>query len=348
MRVTLRVSLIAIAILAITMNFASAQTSAKKFEPSVTTFYWLQSGYLNDETDGSDPTFQFKRARVGIKGKVLDNVGYHLMIEGIHNGLEPRLYQAWIDYYLHPLANVRIGQFKYPFGLEAKPGFVFWKFIDPSFVTGGIVNNLGRINTGDSNGLFRDIGAMVSGKHKINEDFTAGYEAMVFNGNGIWNTDNNSAKDFALRGILEAPYGTHLGLAYYMGQFFNNTDSTDYDESAIGLEFMMEYELAMRMLRVQGEYIMATYKTSGADIKPAGYYVYGTYYVLPEMVELGVRYAFFEPNSDAATTVERTKTTLGATYYLGKNQLIRLNYDIIDDDVTDADNLMTLLFQITL
>lgn len=348
MKTALKLTLAAIAILTITVNHSSAQTTGTKFKPSVKTFYWLQTGYLNNETDGSNPTFQFKRARFGIKGKVLENVGYHLMIEGIHDGVDPQLYQAWIDYYLHPLANIRIGQFKYPFGLEAKPGFVFWKFIDPSYVTSGIVNNLGRINTGDSNGLFRDIGAMISGKHKINDDFTAGYEFMVFNGNGILTTDNNSAKDFAFRGNLKAPYGLHFGVAYYMGKFFNSTDSTDYDENAIGIEFMMEHEVAQRMLRLQGEYIMATYETSSDDIKPQGYYVYGTYYVIPKMVELGVRYSFYEPNKDAATTVERTKTTLGATYYLGKNQLIRLNYDLIEDDVTNSDNIMTLLFQITL
>jgi hypothetical protein len=339
---------LSIAVLIITFNHASAQDSSDSFKPSVKTFYWLQAGYLNDETENTHPTFNFKRARFGIKGKVLENVGYHLMVEGIHNGVDPQLYQAWIDYHLHPLANIRIGQFKYPFGLEAKPGFVFWKFIDPSFVTGGIVNNLGRINDGDENGLFRDIGAMISGNYKIKDEYTAGYEMMIFNGNGILQTDNNDAKDFAIRGTFGSAYGTQIGLTYYHGQFYSNNNSRNYDENAIGLEFAMEYEIAERLVRVQGEYIMANYETAGDDIKPRGYYIYSTYYIIAEMLELSARYSFFEPNSDAATTIERVKTTLGGTYYLGKYQLIRVNYDIVEDDVTNDDNLLEILFQITL
>ena len=325
-------------------NITSAESTTDDFKPTIKTFYWLQAGYYDNDLENGEPTFEFKRARFGIKGKVLKHVGYHLMIEGIHDGVDPRVYQAWIDYELHPLASVRVGQFKYPFGLEALPGFVWWKFIDPSLVTGGIVKELGRKNAADETGLFRDIGVQLSGNYKINENYTAKYQAMIMNGNGILKTDNNKAKDFAIRGQLFAPYGAQVGIAYFIGNFRNATDSLDYDESALGLEFMLENKLAGRPFRVQGEYITAVYETTSADLKPDGYYIYGTYCLYTSKLEAAIRYANYEPTS----SLTLKKTTAGLTWYIAKDQLIRLNVDSIDSDAADTEYKLNIIFQITL
>jgi hypothetical protein len=328
------------------------EASDRNFQPTVKAFYWLQAGFLNDETEKSNPTFQFRRARFGLKGMVQEKIGYHLMVEGIHDGIDPKVYQAWITCKLHPLANIRVGQFKYPFGIEAYPGFVWWKFYNPSFVSGGIVKEMGRKGADDPSGLFRDIGVEVAGTYIINDHYTATYKFIMMNGNGINKTDNNDFKDVILHGILKAPYGIELGASCYMGRYEDNVDIIDYDsvnycEWAIGLDLTWKYKLLENDLRFQGELITADYETNGDDIKPWGYYIYGTYFVLPQ-VEAGIRYDFYEPDKNAAVTVEKKRVTLLAGYHFAEDQQININYEIIDDDASDRDNLLTVLFQITL
>ena len=130
---------------------ASALAEDETQEPTYRPFLWVQPSFSNDEKDGKASTFHLKRTRFGTKGMVDERVGYDLMLEGIS---DPKVMQGWIDYILHPLYTIRVGQFKYPFGIEAYPGFIHWKFINPSFVTGGIVKELGRLDPGESSGLF--------------------------------------------------------------------------------------------------------------------------------------------------------------------------------------------------
>ena len=126
------------ALMFVTVSKAVAQ-DVQKFEPTFTPFFWGQASVLNDESDGKILSFQLKRSRLGAKRMVHEKIGYHFMVEGLISSQETRLLQAWINYKLQPLANIRIGQFKYPFDIEAYPGVINWKFINNSFVTVGFV-----------------------------------------------------------------------------------------------------------------------------------------------------------------------------------------------------------------
>ena len=107
-----------VAIFIMALMFLSTSKSVaqdvQKFEPTFTPFFWGQASVLNDETDGKNSSFQLKRSRIGAKGLVYEKIGYHFMVEGLISSQETKLLQAWIDYKLHGLANIRIGQFKYP------------------------------------------------------------------------------------------------------------------------------------------------------------------------------------------------------------------------------------------
>jgi hypothetical protein len=369
----LSVTIAIIILTGVTNVFSQSEKSG--FKPTVKSFCWLQAGFINDETGGGEPTFEFAHARFGLKGMVHEKIGYHLMIEGIHGGgFDPKVYQAWIDYNFHKYANVRVGQFKYPFGIEAYPGFVWWKFINASYVTGGVVKHLGRHNAGED-GLFRDIGCQLSGKYRPNEEYAFIYKIMVMNGNSVNRTDNNDNKDFVLQGAMETSFGAKFGLSYYSGRYGENFDSlivvidtlgdtqdvymstftmAAKDEWAIGFHCSWEHNIGKRDFKLQGEYISGTYDAHPRDVRPWGYYLYGTLFVMPE-VEAGIRYDFYEPNrnardpaTDAKVDANRQRMTLAGSYHFSKDQLITVNYEIIDDDVSNRDNLLTILCQITL
>lgn len=328
------------------LTHVRAQKDCTKFKATYKPFYWLQAGFANEETEVENSTFQFRRARFGLKGMVCEKIGYHLMIEGIHGGFAPKVYQAWIDYEFSPLANIRVGQFKYPFGIEAYPGFIWWKFITPSYVTTGIVKELGRINLGDESGLLRDIGVQLSGIHEFNNDLSALYKVMLMNGNGINKTDNNDRKDIVVRGILQTP-GAKFGLSYYNGSFRPTFGPENYGEWALGGDFTWVHDVNDNVFRFQAELITASYETILDDIKPWGYYFYGTWTAIPGP-EIGLRFDFYEEDRNDEDLSERKRITLGAGYYFSKGNKVVINYELIDDDVYDTDNLLNAIFQIAL
>jgi len=324
----------------------SVAQDVKKFEPTFTPFFWGQASVLNDETDGKNSSFQLKRSRIGAKGMVHEKIGYHFMVEGLISSQETRLLQAWINYKLHPLADIRIGQFKYPFGIEAYPGFINWKFINNSFVTVGFVKELGRKNSGESSGFFRDVGAQLAGVHKFNDSgYSVGYKVMLMNGNGILKTDNNEEKDVVLHTNLGAPLGINFGVSYFKGTFENDTNPSSLDESAFGFDFTWQHKLLAKDFRIQGEYMRANYKTAADDIEPWGFYIYGTCFVIPK-VELGLRYDYYESNDKVKGGTDQKRMTLSAGYYVTKYQRINLNYEVREDDMKYTDNLLAAQFQI--
>ena len=344
MKYTLTIA-VSISLYTLTPFGALAQSVGTSEFPTIQPFLWVQTSFIHDETPGKHSTFQLKRTRLGTKGMVHQKIGYHIMMEGVLSGKDPKVIQAWIDYRLHPFANVRFGQFKYPFGIEAYPSFTTWKFINPSFVTGGLVKELGRVNSGQASGFYRDIGVQTDGKFKINSSYTVGYKVMVMNGNGILKTDDNGNKDVVLQANLKAPVGFQIGFSYFKGSFENAGGGMALDESAVGVDLLWNYKVRDKAYRIQGEYIVGNYKTTGKAIKPQGFYLFGTLFALPNL-EVGMRYDWFEPNENAVQSTERERTTLGGAYHIHKSQQIKLNYEIINDDLRRSDNLFTAQFQV--
>ena len=329
---------------AFSLSSGYAQEGRGEVKPTFQPFLWIQASFVNGETSREPSTFQLKRSRFGTKGIAYGRVGYHFMMEGVVNGKDPRVLQTWIDYRVHSLASFRVGQFKYPFGIEAYPSFVTWKFINPSFVTGGIVKELGRKSVGQNSGLFRDTGVQCEGRFEIGSEYAVGYKTMVMNGNGILQSDNNDEKDLVLRGSLTAPLGVQVGASYFKGTFESDVDGAALDESAVGVDLTWRNEVQGQTFRIQGEYVSGRYKTPGKDIDPQGFYLYGTILLAPR-VEVGLRYDWFEPNRNEVEPIERERTTLGMAYQFHKDQRISINYEVVNDDLKQVDNVFTAQFQ---
>ena len=213
-------------------------------------------------------------------------------------------------------------------------------------MTGGITKELGRKNTVESSGFFRDVGAQLGGVHKFNDSgYSVGYKVMLMNGNGILKTDNNEEKDIVLHTNLGAPLGINLGASYFKGTFENDVALGSFDETAFAFDFTWQHKLLAKDFRIQGEFMRANYKTAAEDIKPWGFYIYGTYFVIPK-VELGLRYDYYDPNDKVTGGIDQKRVTLSAGYYVTKYQRINLNYEVREDDMKYTDNLLAAQFQI--
>lgn len=297
----------------------NAQDAAKK-KANSKLIGWVVADYINDFEDDGTHTFGLKHARLIYKGK-MDAVDYHIM--GEFAGGAAKLAQAWVGYTFNQNISLRVGQFKTPFGLEYYPSFMVWKFVNPSFITGAIAKGMGR-----NGGAFREAGAQVTFKYKINDDIGFVGKAFAMNGNGINNRDNNTEKDYVVMGALTLPFNAQVGASYYTGTALVEDPTTNIfhnkGETAMNFHGKMSYE----GFTAQAEYMMATYETFGKDEKPAGFYLYGTY-LFNKKYELGARYDSMEGNTEVDDT-DKSRITVSAGYYLSKTNRILFNYEMND------------------
>src|SRR5688572_12593099 len=102
--------------------FLPAHANPQTPPPKVQLYGYLQSQYEDTTAAGTTRLF-IRRARVGVRGDLQDGFGFDLMIDAAANtGV---LRNAWIEYRgLQGAAasNLRFGQFKLPYSLEAMEG----------------------------------------------------------------------------------------------------------------------------------------------------------------------------------------------------------------------------------
>jgi len=308
---------------------------------------WLGSNYFYDATDGKVPssTFALGYARLIARGKIINKVGYHIMgdVTGFadaSSGLSTSrsiLMQAWISYDPSKYAQFRVGQFKYPFGIEAYPGLIKWKFVAPSYATIGITKKLGTEGK-----MFRDVGAQIAGEIALGEKTSFFYKAMVMNGNGTNMRDNNNEKDYVGNVGVNLPFNITVAGSYFSGKTYD-ANSDGVNESA----FSASVSLKQKQFTLQGEYISATNTFIAKSVKPSGYYFYGTYKFL-QKIEVGVRYDAFDRDTEIDNN-SQNRVTIQSGYYFTKLNRIMLNYEIRKDDKkANLGNLLSVMFQVVL
>ncbi|MCK5088287.1 MAG: porin, partial [Melioribacteraceae bacterium] len=288
-----------------------------------------------NDTEGKVPqtAFSMRTVRLLVSGNIIKSVGYHVMVNfWAFNEYKPELMQAWVSYNTGKYAKFRVGQFKYPFGIEAYPAIIKWKFINPSSVTLGIAGKLGTEGS-----IFRDIGAQVEGSASISSKVGFLYKFMVMNGNGANVGEINNPKDIVLNAGFKLPYNIILA-----GSYFNGTagENADVDENA----YTFNASVKEKKFTVQAEYMSANYKMPDSVVKPSGYYLSGTF-MITNSIEAGFRYDFYNRDSNIDQS-EITRYTFSAGYYFNKINRILINYEIFDDQKNpNQGNLLSVQFQ---
>ena len=137
---------------------------------SMTIFGYIQPQFTSQFTDPGTSTFDFKRARFGVRGRVNRSFSYYVVLEtsAFVGGGDAYLLDAFVTYDKHEWAKFSLGSFKQPFGREVTTACHSLTTIDRAIVSDQIVapqRDMGLMMLGGSSATkFRYSLALMNGK----------------------------------------------------------------------------------------------------------------------------------------------------------------------------------------
>ncbi len=299
--------------------------------PSYSVGGFIQQQFIVDETENSATRFATHRARIGIQGNVTENIRVNFVGGFVEPPqATPRLVNAFVDFNIHPLFNIRTGQFLVPFGLEGPEVITFNPTIERSTA-------IRRLNTFT---MFRDVGVQVSGS-----DSGFSYAVALVNGSGANNAEQIEPKDIMGRIGYQLTECLNIGVSGHYGNY-QPDPSVDNNEARYRFGADLSFNMAPFFLR--GEYIFRQDERPSADaLNMQGFYALAGYNITDQIQGI-VRFEYYDPNTDASDN-ELTIVTLGANYQFMGNTRISANYEIRDDQLNPAlKNVFTLQMQVAL
>jgi phosphate-selective porin len=326
-------------------------------EPTLAIGVLLQAqadaGDRGDSRFGSDnDRFYLRRARLNATGRFREEFDFRLEIDlagslGDTAALRAQVTDGFINWHRLPAANVRVGQFKTPFGFEQL-------YSDTRLYT------LERSLMNDRLTLSRQLGVQVGGE-LLDERLT--YAAGAFNGNGVNNSFNDDDRFLVAGRLAGVPWRGRLrgrpaswGLG---GNAYSSTDSDVPQAAELGFDSTPEtadrdnvfagerlglgvdaqlvagpFELWAELMRVKWEPDNAGPRT---EIESQGWYLQGSLFVVPDRLQLVLKVETFDPRRDAPS--DATETALaGASWHLrGHDLKLMLNYMRVDAEGLPAD-----------
>lgn len=321
-------------LLAYPLNRLEAQSSTEDPDPSYPELKlggFLQQHFIVDQTSGSPARFSIYRARLGVTGSITDRIRVNVIGGYVEPpDRTPRLVNAFIDFDIHPLFQVRTGQFLLPFGLEGPEVIVFNPAIERTMA-------IRRLNTF---AMFRDIGVQVSGRQS---GFR--YAVAVVNGSGANQPEQFNPKDVLGRIGWSPAESIEIGVSGHIGQYRPVPSSGEHESRMrAGIDFSYTGD----PLFFRGEYMVREDDLpDGISQNMKGAYLLGGYR-FSEKVETVARYEFFDPNTSSGDDL-LTGIMMGVNYYFVGNNRLSLNYEIRDDRLNpELDNVLTVQMQVAL
>ena len=154
-----------------------------KFQFKLRGYTQVDSRWLLDPNQGGDDTFLFRRVRPIFEGTVFENIDFRIMPDFANSTLT--LFDAYVNLKYVPQAQLEVGKFKPPVGLERLQSATAMMFIERAFPTLLVPS--------------RDIGGMVWSE--LAEGLVT-YQVGYFNGvrdGGTQDVDTDDGKDIAAR-----------------------------------------------------------------------------------------------------------------------------------------------------
>ena len=316
-----------------------------------------EGGDKGDSRFGSDnDRFYLRRARLNATGKFLEEFDFRLEGEfagtlANTSGLRAQLTDAYITWNRHPAASLRFGQFKTPFGFEQL-------YSDPRLFT------LERSLVNDRLTLSRQLGAQVGGD-LFEKRLTYGLGA--FNGNGA-NNNFNDDDHFLVAGrvsgipwqgkLLDKRASWGVGGGFYTSDdtsvspgpefSFDSTPTTpDRDGVFSGKRegYGLDSQLQCGPVELWGEYLTTEWKTDSgrplASVESEGWYTQASAYVIPDKLQLILKYESFDPLKEIDNNTTATGTAGVSWYMKGHDVKALLNYlRVRIDNQDDQDKIL--------
>lgn len=284
--------------------------------------------------------FYLRRARLNATGKFLEEFDFRLEMDlagSLSNtsALRAQMTDGFITWNRYAEANVRVGQFKTPFGFEQLYG-------DPRLYT------IERSLANDRLTLSRQIGAQVAGEF-FEKRLT--YALGAFNGNAVNNNFNDDDRFLSVGRAAVVPWQGKLGstsATWSVGGNGYSSKDTNVPLSDLGVDSTptstdrdgifngerkglgVDTQLIAGPLEIWVEYMSVHFEPESriprSEFDADGGYVQASYFVLPNRLQAVLKYETFDPNTDRDED-ETDTATLGVGYYLkGHDLKLMLNY----------------------
>lgn len=301
--------------------------------PEIKISGYTQIGYIRNSGSAATGDYQYKdnfeimRARFTFKAAIDPmaslNVQIDPAIKDVKDNLINILTDAYFDLGYLKGHNIRLGQFKLPFGLENPIPDSRTFPVNASIIKGKTINT-------------RDIGIDISAKKDWYE-----YHVGVINGNGSNKKDDNSRKDFVISSRFTSGIAAAGVSAVCSGGITPAQDTLRHAVDGF-------IQITPKWGEIDFEYIKSRFYNSSTlkTTKKDGWYAM----IVPQLNErtsLTLRYEKFDPDNDAADrNDEASRTTAGLIYNTSKYSKIKINYEWRDDDkvMTEGD-VFTFMWQ---
>lgn len=307
-----------------------------------------QADFLDkgDSRWGSDfDRFYLRRARLNASGTFLEDFDFKLELDlsgtlGEQSALRAQMTDGYVNYNRFDWANIRAGQFKTPFGYEQL-------YADPRLYS------IERSLPNDRLTVGRQLGAMLTGDLL---DKRLSYSAGLFNGNGLNTTanDNDSFMYVArLSGIawqgklLGQDANLGIGVDGYVSDdnFVTGLSDFGFDSTPAiaGIDGIfagqrragaVDSQFHLGPLDIWAEYFRTRFEPDNnipfSSFDADGWYLQGSYFILPNKLQGLVKFESLDPNIDLAGN-STDVWTFGLNYYIkGHDLKVQLDYLLFD------------------
>ncbi|MGZ5563631.1 MAG: porin [Chthoniobacterales bacterium] len=336
-------------------------------------------GYIQAQFEGGDAfayegkfasaaikeRFRIRRARVTLSGDYTEHFDFKVEGDFSFNDVNSTrtsfsATDVFVNWHTFPEFNIKVGQYKAPFGLEQLTP-------DP------VVISIERSLVTDSLTPERQIGVQVWGKPLTNilpagKDVIT-YYAGLFNGTGR-NINTNDNNEFMYAGRLEVQamktkllnqdttlkfgvdgvYSRDNSGTSVSSVIHENTDGSlvSYNLPSAGQreEYGFDASLHIGPFDLVAEYLndrISPRVVNGVaplftTFEPNGYYVQGSYYVIPKTLQLVAKWESFDPDQFSDDDIRSILG--GVNYYIhGNNVRLSANYIHTWSDFRDSRNL---------
>jgi len=297
--------------------------------PKIKIFGFLQPEYNYTFSEDPVSTFAFRRARIGVRGRLLDDFTYYFMLEtspfigGVGSAY---LMDAFVTWDKYNWARISVGSFKQPFGLEVATACSALVTIDRAIVSDQLVSPQ------------RDYGLTLWGGNKYTK---LEYAFALMNGRGLNVKDNNNKKDIIGRVTYKLFDFMTIGGSFRYG-YPNNEDDT---RTTYGGEILMNFN----NLHIQGEYIhdegdynRAAGGGCGSEPLELGDERDGAYgmiwYDTKWNLQPVFKYEFFDQDLDIKGIGYSERMTLGVNYFFSPKIRLQVNYQANIETHINIDN----------